>query len=82
VSRRNGSRGCRRVRSGDWACACGQRYRVLAADGVVWIWPKNCAEGYRVEPIGAECVCGLAITRGAVLSGLFGASVLGTAAQG
>jgi len=55
---------------------------VLAADGVVWIWPKNGADGYRIEPVGSECLCGLAITRGNVLSGLFGASILGAAAPG
>jgi hypothetical protein len=75
MGRSNGQRGRGPVRSGDWACSCGQSYRVLAADGVVWMWPKNSADGYRVEPIGADCVCGAPITRGTVLSGLFGASV-------
>jgi hypothetical protein len=76
MSRRNGSFGRGPVRSGDWECSCGQEYRVLAADGIVWMWPKNAAEGYRVELIGETCVCGLPVTRGTVLSGLFGASVL------
>jgi hypothetical protein len=76
MRRRNGVPGRGPVRSGDWQCGCGQSYRVLAADGVVWMWPKNSAEGYRVEPIGDECVCGLPVSRGTVLSGLFGASVI------
>jgi hypothetical protein len=54
---------------------------VLAADGVVWVWPRASAGGFRVEPLGEECVCGLPIARGTVLSGLFGASVLGTASR-
>jgi hypothetical protein len=40
------------------------------------MWPKNSANGYRVEPIGDTCVCGAPVTRGTVLSGLFGASVI------
>jgi hypothetical protein len=76
MGRSNGHRSSGPVRSGDWACSCGQSYRVLAADGVVWMWPKNSANGYRVEPIGDICVCGAPVTRGTVLSGLFGASVI------
>ena len=76
MSRRNGAPARGPVRSGDWQCSCGQDYRVLSADGAVWMWPKNNGGGYRVEPIGEQCLCGLPITRGTVLSGLFGASVL------
>ena len=65
------------VRSGDWMCGCGQSYRVAAVEGVVRMWPKNSPEGYRVDPVGAECVCGAPISRGTVLSALFGANVPG-----
>ena len=82
MSRRNGALRRGPVRSGDWQCSCGQGYRVLAADGVVWMWPRNSAAGFRVEPIGEDCICGTRITRGTVLSGLFGASVMSTAAGG
>jgi hypothetical protein len=78
MNRRTGASGRGPVRSGDWQCSCGQRYRALSADGVVWMWPKNSAEGFRVEPIGEACVCGAPITRSTVLSGLFGASVIRT----
>jgi len=43
--------------------------------GEVRMWPMNSAAGYRLEPIGDECVCGLHIARGTVLSALFGAAV-------
>jgi len=46
------------------------------------MWPRNSAAGFRVEPIGEDCICGTRITRGTVLSGLFGASVMSTAAGG
>ena len=65
------------ARSGDWMCGCGQKYRVLATDGDVRMWPKNSPEGYRVDPVGAKCVCGAPISRGTVLSALFGANVPG-----
>ena len=62
-------------RSGDWTCSCGQSYRVLAMAGEVRMWPKNSSTGYRLEPIGDNCVCGSYISRGTVLSSLFGAAV-------
>jgi hypothetical protein len=73
LGRTNGNLG--RVRSGDWDCVCGQRYRVLFANGEVRMWPANGVDGYRVEPIETNCVCGAPVSRGTVLSGLFGANV-------
>jgi hypothetical protein len=67
-------------RSGRWDCPCGQTYRVFAADGEVWMWPKNSANGYRAEPIAENCVCGAPVSRGTVLSGLFGANVVAAVA--
>jgi hypothetical protein len=60
-------------RLGDWSCRCGQAYRVLATAGEIRMWPRNSNEGYALEPIGEQCVCGIAIGRGTVLSALFGA---------
>jgi len=73
----NGRLGRDQSRSGDWTCGCGQTYRVLAEDGEVRMWPKNSADGFRVDPIGEHCVCGERISRGTVLSALFGANVPG-----
>jgi hypothetical protein len=64
------------VKSGNWTCSCGQIYRVLAADGDVRMWPKNSADGFRVDPIGLNCVCGAPLARATVLSEVFGATLL------
>jgi hypothetical protein len=63
------------ARKGDWSCACGQAFRVLAIAGEVRMWARNSSEGYALEPIGEDCLCGLPIARGTVLSALFGANV-------
>jgi hypothetical protein len=39
------------------------------------MWAANSVNGYRVEPIETNCVCGAPVSRGTVLSGLFGANV-------
>ena len=62
-------------RTGNWACSCGQPYRVLAQAGEVRMWPKSSGAGYRLEPIGDYCLCGERIARGTVLCALFGATV-------
>jgi hypothetical protein len=65
----------RTERIGSWGCCCcGQEYRVWAVDGEVRMWPRNSREGYRAEPIGEHCLCRSRISRGTVLSALFGAN--------
>jgi hypothetical protein len=39
------------------------------------MWPKNSLSGFRAEPVGTHCACGAPVSRGTVLSGLFGANV-------
>jgi hypothetical protein len=65
------------TRSGEWACGCGQSYRVLSVNGDVHMWPRNSGDGYRVAQVGADCVCGTPLSRGTILSALFGANVPG-----
>src|SRR4051794_36544497 len=69
------SNGYHRVeRTGDWSCDCGQEYRVLAREGELSMWPKNSENGFCLEQAAEKCFCGAALTRGTVLSALFGAN--------
>lgn len=61
-------------RTGDWACRCGHVYRVLATADEVRLWPRNSNEGFAQRAVGATCFCGEPISRGTVLSALFGAA--------
>ena len=73
MRRKDDDRG-RTERIGNWGCSCGQQYRVRAVDGEVQMWPRNSRKGYRAEPIGEHCLCGSRISRGTVLSAVFGAN--------
>ena len=61
-------------RTGDWVCRCGQVYRVLATADGVRMWPRNSNDGFAHQPIDGPCHCGASISRGTVLSSLFGAA--------
>jgi hypothetical protein len=73
VEDRNGRIGAANQRTGDWACRCGQAYRVLALVDEVRMWPRNSNHGFAHKPIDGSCFCGAEISRGTVLSSLFGA---------
>jgi hypothetical protein len=70
-------RGSAVQRTGDWHCRCGQEYRVLATSDEVRMWPRNSNQGFAHRPIEGSCFCGAPISRGTVLSSLFGAVASG-----
>jgi hypothetical protein len=45
------------ARVGNWACVCGQDYRVLTEP--LTFWPRNSTNGYPVDPITHCVICGI-----------------------
>jgi hypothetical protein len=57
---------------GNWTCECGQEYRVAARGSRLLMWPRNSANGFRTDPVGAACVNGCAIDAFDVLRAVVG----------
>jgi hypothetical protein len=46
-----------KARVGNWACVCGQDYRVLTDP--LMFWPRNSTNSYRVDPSIHCVICGI-----------------------